>query len=84
MAYPKDNIPVLKGFIVNGQLSVWCPYCRRFHLHGIGREISEGLPVKRQHRVAHCTNPASLFIRGGYYIQPFTKAEAREYGLPEG
>lgn len=77
MAYSKDGIPVLKGFVGNRQLHVWCSYCQRFHHHGIGHEIENGLPIKRQHRVAHCINPDSPFLKGGYYIQPFTKAESR-------
>lgn len=67
---PRDGIPVLKGFIKNGQLIVWCPFCRCFHIHC----ATDGTKSMRGHRVAHCA-PDSPFTNTGYYIRPFTKGE---------
>ncbi|WIG34234.1 hypothetical protein QPL83_00010 (plasmid) [Bacillus toyonensis] len=40
-------------------LSVWCPYCATWHLHGQG----DG------HRSAQCQNRRSPFIETGYIIK---------------
>ena len=81
---PNNTKPVLKGFIVDQQLVVWCPYCRAFHHHG----LDDGSVAMNHHRVAHCgpmtrgehgeTLIDSPFRKGGYYIEPFTKQEMRE------
>ena len=54
-----DGVPILIGEPIT-ELSwrAWCPYCRRYHIHGAG----EG------HRVAHCLDDASPFDGTGYYL----------------
>lgn len=56
----KMKIPVLMAVERNkeGHLSVWCPYCERWHHHGIG----EG------HKAAHCDGD-SPFRQTGYIIK---------------
>lgn len=56
-----SRIPTLQGFERNkeGMLSAWCPFCKKFHHHGIG----EG------HRIAHCSNEESPFNQTGYVIK---------------
>lgn len=57
----KTGHPVLAAVERNpeGMLSVWCPFCQRWHHHGTG----EG------HRVAHCMDPESPFLETGYVIK---------------
>ncbi|GAI86261.1 unnamed protein product [marine sediment metagenome] len=62
----KKGIPVLKGIIGDGQIFVWCPHCRKYHIHGLGGGQDPGVP---QHRVAHCSSDSSPFIETGYYIK---------------
>jgi len=66
MRFTKDGIPVLKGFLTETHLRVWCPYCRAFHYHGKG----EG------HRAAHCVKDNPL-RQTGYYVAVYTKAELK-------
>ena len=40
-------------------LRVWCAWCRRWHLHGIGYG----------HRAAHCS-PPSPYTESGYVLPP--------------
>lgn len=43
-------------------LQVWCPFCKRWHLHGwvFG------------HRVAHCSKESSPFRKTGYILKAAT------------
>lgn len=60
-----EKIPILIGKKINrkpaimNQIKVWCGYCERFHVHG----FPEG------HRVAHCTNSKSPYLKTGYIIK---------------
>lgn len=51
-------IPLLQATEDGTTWRVWCPYCRREHIHGNGPG----------HRVAHCLNPHSPFLESGYFI----------------
>lgn len=52
--------PTLLAMEFNGQFVAWCPYCVKFHYHGIG----EG------HRSAHCkADSNSPFRKGGYFLK---------------
>ncbi len=52
--------PVLYGMKSRGHFIVWCPFCRKDHLHGENTKPGE-------HRVAHCpTN--SPFTDTGYIV----------------
>ena len=54
------DIPVLEAFeSETGHLYVWCWHCGRWHTHGPG----EG------HRVAHCQDPQSPYMRTGYILR---------------
>jgi hypothetical protein len=75
------NYPVLKGFLDNGALHVYCPYCFRFHHHSA---------VIPGHRVAHCDSgglPGSLhsfdesWKMRGYYVVPYSKKELHDMKL---
>ncbi|MBT9146685.1 MAG: hypothetical protein DDT32_00422 [Syntrophomonadaceae bacterium] len=68
----KKGVPALKGVIEDGQISVWCPFCCKFHQHGwLG---------KPGYRVAHCStdNPLSAT---GYFVLPFSKKELVEMAI---
>lgn len=56
-----NDIPVLEAFERNeqGDLSIYCVFCQEHHHHGQG----DG------HRIAHCTNEDSPFIKTGYIIK---------------
>ena len=55
---------VLEGQMINKiQIAVWCPHCKRRHVHGFGGGIDE-----ISHRVAHC-DPDSPYFKYGYYIK---------------
>ncbi|MCM3270863.1 hypothetical protein M3691_18895 [Paenibacillus elgii] len=56
------KIPVLIGIDDGKNISVWCPFCRKFHFYFHGSVGGEG------HRVAHC-NSESPFRNSGYYIK---------------
>src|SRR5262245_34245591 len=84
---PMTKKPLLRGFLSWGDwskhptkpgweyryatLSVWCPYCCRFHQHGWDPK-DNGRVVG--HRVAHCMTETP-FDTGGYYISPFRKGD---------
>jgi len=72
----RKDIPVLKGYIKDEQLHVWCPFCRTWHHHG----AKDGRAIMQGHRVAHCHHPDSPFRKNGtgYYIRVFTKQELRD------
>lgn len=52
------------------QLAVWCPFCRRVHLHGWD-PANDGRHA--EHRVAHCVN--GPFTETGYYISTLRKTD---------
>lgn len=55
------DMPVLIAFKTpdKNQFAVWCPYCRKWHYHGLG----EG------HRIAHCNSGSkSPFEKTGYIL----------------
>ena len=63
------DLPVLKGMEFRGLFRVWCPFCGKFHTHGLGSG----------HRAAHCpvkNNPVQ-----NYVIQEFSKKELALMGL---
>ncbi|MGN1299340.1 MAG: hypothetical protein ACI4UE_05105 [Candidatus Scatovivens sp.] len=70
----KKEIPVVKVFKTENenQCSFWCPYCKKYHYHGIPLE---------GHRTAHCTNKNSPFRETGYILKEYTKKELQELGL---
>ncbi len=67
--------PVVKVFITDDgvQYFFWCSFCNCFHRHGA---VSAG------HRIAHCTNHYSPYLRDGYILKEYTQKELRELGLP--
>jgi len=73
----KKDIPILIGFLNKlSQLRVWCPYCRKWHIHGGGDE-DKGIIT---HRCAHCPSEVnSPFKSSGYYIKVLKRRE--DYGL---
>lgn len=51
-----------------GGLEFWCPFCKKWHIHGRG----EG------HRVAHC-EPSSPYYEHGYILKMMNRAELKEF-----
>lgn len=63
----EENTPLIKALPrPEGGFMFWCPYCKKWHYHGIG----EG------HRIAHCHN--SPYNKTGYIIKSFTKKEMKK------
>jgi hypothetical protein len=62
----RNKIPVLYGRITKSgrQIRVWCPVCKRYHLHGIPGGLQES-----EHRVAHCIDRKSPYRETGYYLK---------------
>lgn len=62
----EDDIPILKGFLTSDekQVEVWCPFCKKYHLHGADEGLKKGI---KSHRVAHCFD--SPLSRTGYFLQ---------------
>lgn len=66
----RDWRPVLKGFVSNGQIHCWCPYCGVYHHHSYLSSYHAG------HRSAHCDpDDNSPFLRTGYFVIEFTQSE---------
>jgi len=62
--------PLLVGYVDSvNDIRVWCPFCKSWHIHGF---LSKGAKV--EHRVAHCSDPRSPFLDGGYFIGLAPKA----------
>ncbi|WP_427365666.1 hypothetical protein [Candidatus Caldatribacterium saccharofermentans] len=65
------EIPELLAFLDTGGWNcnlwrVWCPFCRRWHVHGAGGKDED--PMKTLgHRVAHC-KPGGPFEITGYRL----------------
>lgn len=84
----KRAIPLLRGVLTgwwwseckdepgtvrpHAEISVWCPHCRRFHVHGWNPEHGGG---EAEHRGAHCYNQSSPLLQTGYFIAPFRKKD---------
>ena len=70
---PQLKLPVIKCLpraIIHDYrdgMKFWCPYCKKWHLHGRGNGS----------RVAHCVSE-SPFFEHGYVIKMMSKAELRE------
>ncbi len=57
-----SSIPVLVGEPANAaECKVWCPWCRRYHFHGMDPDGSFN-----GHRAAHCHG--GPFQDTGYYV----------------
>jgi len=65
----KQKFPVLKGIVKDGQIFVWCPFCRKYHQHGWLGEPG--------HRIAHC-DIDSPFSGTGYVVVPFSEKELEQ------
>lgn len=66
----EKEYPVIKALPhpeLHGAFMFWCPFCKKWHTHGIG----EG------HRCAHCHHKDSPFDKTGYIIKKMTKVELR-------
>ena len=71
----KEATPLLAGIKYGtNQIAVWCPYCRKYHLHGWDHDKHKDTDA--EHRCAHC-NPGSPFEDGGYYIAVAPRAHDR-------
>ncbi len=71
MVVKKEEIPLIKCLPrtdFEGGMKFWCPWCKKWHLHGIG----DG------HRAEHCTVDNSPFKAHGYVIKLMSKAELKE------
>jgi hypothetical protein len=61
----KRAVPLLVGAKCGtNQIAVWCPYCRKYHLHGWDHKLRKDTDV--EHRASHC-NPGTPLWKG-YYI----------------
>ena len=69
------EIPIVKVFQSKDGVQYFfrCGFCNRFHYHG-----ASGLG----HRLPHCTNQNSAYLRDGYILKQYTQKELRELGLP--
>lgn len=69
------EIPVVKVFQSKDgvQYVFWCNYCNCLHRHGA---------VSLGHRIAHCTNHYSPYLRDSYILKEYTLKELRELGIP--
>lgn len=69
--------PVLKCFPASEtQVKAWCPYCRKWHLHGY-LESDRGHKSLGAFR-ANCMDENSPFKKTGYILKKITKKEAME------
>lgn len=71
----KKDYPVLKCFPTGVQVKAWCPFCKKWHMHGYTSDLKS---YRNSHCVAHCVNKKSPFHDGGYYLKLMTKAEIRQ------
>ena len=64
-----NKTPVLLAYLREdgAGLKVWCPFCRKWHLHGWGFG----------HRIAHCHESASPFQETGYKLRAATRAVSK-------
>jgi hypothetical protein len=66
--------PLLVGFLANDgrQVKVWCPFCKKWHYHGVDAGMFKR---KGSHRVEHCHPIDSVFSDTGYFIRIIYKKE---------
>lgn len=74
----KNQYPVVKCFQVGKIVKFWCPFCKRWHIHG-GCD-SDDPKIWEGHRVAHCPDQTP-FSDNGYILKPYTKKELKEIGV---
>lgn len=67
IGYHNEEFPIIAAYWEDGQLTFWCSYCQRNHLHGWG----DG------HRVAHCDEDNPL-KENGYILKTMSKEEVFE------
>ena len=69
-----EEYPLLVGFLTQDyrQVKVWCPFCRKWHYHGVDAGMYKR---KGSHRVEHCHPTDSVFSETGYYIRIIYKKE---------
>ena len=69
--------PLLVGFLTHDrrQVKVWCPFCRKWHYHGVDAGMYKR---KGSHRVEHCHLNGSGFSETGYYIRIIHKKELND------
>lgn len=65
----KKAYPILVGKVTrrqndNDTIQVWCPFCKRHHIHGWEKGNADS---DASHRNAHC-DPESPLYDGGYFI----------------
>lgn len=65
----KKAWPLLAGHRNGTTLEVWCPYCRKTHIHGWSKETPDS---DAEHRIAHCHRGSPLYNKG-YYITVLPK-----------
>ena len=59
--------PLLAGTkIAHQRIAVWCPFCRKYHIHG--HDPEEDRDDDATHRCAHCHTADSPFNDTGYYV----------------
>lgn len=80
----KDKLPVLICHKIppnrpgskTRSVGVWCPYCRKKHIHGLSDDLKAG---ELSHRGAHCRPFHSTpFSETGYYLYLNTAEEIAE------
>ncbi len=75
---PTIEAAVLKGYKKGDFVFVWCPMCRKWHMHGHAEQLRES-DVRKGSRlgswVAHCRDDDSF---REYDVAMFTKTEIRE------
>ena len=72
-----DDYPLLVGFLTydRRQVKVWCPFCRRWHYHGVDEDM---LNNKGSHRVGHCDHIEFGFRVSGYYIRVINEKDKKD------
>jgi hypothetical protein len=67
-----DPIPTIKGFTdyYNKRITIWCPECKTWHLHGVGIG----------NRTPHCYYKQSRYHdQNDYLIKPYTKTDLLKF-----
>ena len=69
-----EEYPLLVGFLTQDhrQVKVWCPFCRKWHYHGVDAGMYKR---KGSHRVEHCHRIGFGFSETGYFIRIIYKKE---------
>jgi len=71
--------------IIQYDIKAWCPFCKKWHVHGhsivIDKGVRSGIEIRGGrnlgHRTAHCGDN-SPFRETGYYLKLMTKKELNE------